>query len=69
MHKIKTWWLKNLIQSYSMCYFILKMISSLCDDLAQSENICRECVGGNAGDEFLLPNMFDPCKHVLGFFL
>lgn len=45
------------------------MISSLCDHLAQSENICRECVGGNAGDEFLLPNMFDPCKHVLGFFL
>lgn len=26
MHKIKTWWLKNLIQSYSMCYFIPKMI-------------------------------------------
>lgn len=68
VHKIKTWWLKNLIQAYSMCYFILKMISFLCDGFAQNENICRECVGGNAGKEFLLPDMFDPCNYVLGFF-
>lgn len=73
MHKIKTWWLKNLsltqcATSYLKWLWFMIMKWFLMWWLCSEWKYCREYVGGNAGDEFLLPDMFDSCKYVLGVF-